>query len=669
MTIRPRRSRSRAPLALAAAALAAMAALPGCSSGDKPRPKAVSVQPVIRDIPAPLRGTLGAEATLRGLESILISGIGLVVGLNGTGGGELPERVSATMERELALRGIGKSSSALAGTPLEGLTPRQVLSHPDVAVVVVYAAIPPAAPEGMPFDVYVQALNDGGMVSLEGGTLWTTDLRLGPPAAFGSFATRLVGKARGPIFVNPFAEPGTDDGLTGRIGRILYGGVVTDSREFDLILDNPSYGRARTIVSTINTRFPEGPGDRGKTAIGRNDSLINIRVPAMYTEDPETFVNLLRYTRTDPSLPQEHAQNYIAALKEQPGLADELSWALRALGKPAIPFLRPLYEDPEIGPRMAALRAGAGLGDARAAEPLKELATSGPPTVRTEAIALLAKLDAGPTVDLALRDLLSVSELDVRVAAYEGLARRAEAVQMARLAAYRAAQPTAARIATPDADLHLRAMMQFPGGTIQGVARRPVEGKFLLDVVPAGEPLVYVTQQGRPRIVLFGEQLTLTRPTLVSIWSDRLMLAADTSDDDIRLYYRPLRGGKAIQSRIGPSVAEFVEFLAHTPSPEDPRPGLGLTYSEVVGALYAIHQAGGIDAAFATERDRLLAELLKANQETFQQERPETPRDRPDLEVFQAPVPKPGDAPAPKSDTPPLVVPLDPRPPGEKPKE
>ena len=49
----------------------------------------------------------------------------------------------------------------------------------------------------------------------------SADLRLGPPAVFGSFSTRLVGKARGPIFVNPFAEPGTEDGLTGRIGRMI----------------------------------------------------------------------------------------------------------------------------------------------------------------------------------------------------------------------------------------------------------------------------------------------------------------------------------------------------------------------------------------------------------------------------------------------------------------
>ena len=41
-----------------------------------------------------LRGTIGSEATIIGAEQILVSGFGLVVGLNGTGGGDIDTHAS-----------------------------------------------------------------------------------------------------------------------------------------------------------------------------------------------------------------------------------------------------------------------------------------------------------------------------------------------------------------------------------------------------------------------------------------------------------------------------------------------------------------------------------------------------------------------------------------------
>ena len=53
---------------------------------------------------------------------------------------------------------------------------------------------------------------------------------------------------------------------------------------------------------------------------------------------------------------------------------------------------------------------------------------------------------------------------------------------------------------------------------------------------------------------------------------------------------------------------------AREASATETRPGLGFTYSEVVGALAAIQNSGGTNASFATESDRLLASLLTATQ-------------------------------------------------------
>lgn len=576
---------------------------------------------VERDVPSIFRGTIGAEAIITGVEPVLVSGYGLVVGLDGTGGGPLPDGIAATMEREMGLRGVGRADRS--GSAMAEKSPREVLRDPNVAVVMVQAAIPPGSPEGASFDVYVRAVN---ATSLEGGTLWTTDLRLGPPTVFGGYRTQKLAQARGPIFINPFAEPGKeDDGVSRDQGRILDGGVADSPLRLELALDNPSHTRARAMVSAINSRFPRGNDDRGDTARGRDGSSVTLRVPAAYRDRPRDFLQIVRHLRTDPRFPEEYARRYIEALQDQPELADSLSWSLVALGRPAVPFVRRLYDDSELVPRMTALRVGAMLNDVRAAEPLIEMASEGSTTTRTEAISLLGRIDAGPNVDRALQDLLEERELLVRIAAYEALAKRAERAQFRRLASDERVRQSAR------SETHLQriARLRLPSSSLQGIERRPVQGKFLLDIVPHGEPLIYITQQGEPRIVIFGESPALKIPLFVSTWSDRLMLAADEPGEPIRVYYRDRRTRESLTEQVRGDLTDLILFMAHEPSPERPSPGLALSYSEVVGALHAIHREGGTEAGFVTERDRLLAAISEATRGREVRDRPETPDDDP----------------------------------------
>jgi hypothetical protein len=201
------------------------------------------------------------------------------------------------------------------------------------------------------------------------------------------------------------------------------------------------------------------------------------------------------------------------------------------------------------------------------------------------------------------------------------------------------------------------------GDSLQGVERRVIRGKFLLDLVPADrEPLIYITQQGTPRVVVFGRDLQVRRPLMVSMWSDRLSIAADSETDDVRVFYRDPRTQQTFVGKPGNSLAELVTYLARTPSPEDPTPGLALPYSEVVGALLQLQQAGGVDAAFATERDRLMSALYKAVEEGVVEERPEFEGQQTELQVYE-PV---KDRPAPRPQQPgSLVEPLPPKPAGK----
>lgn len=646
------------PWSASVATLAALlgvgaATLPGC--GDKREIKPADATPVLRDVPDVLRGTVGAESSFRGIEPVLVSGLGIVVGLNGTGGGDLPASIQATMERELALGGIGKGGAA-ANTELGPVSPQEFLRSPNVAVVIVQAAIPPGAPEGSTFDVLVRTLPGSSVTSLEGGTLWTVDMRFGEPAIFGAVKTRKIAEARGPIFINPFSGSSSPTGaadITRTVGRVLGGGVVTDPLALELVLDNDSHARARAVVSAINSRFPRGRGDASDIAKGRGRSTpdasaaqsIRIIVPQSFRDRPADFIELVRHLRIEQGFQQEYARLYVEALKSRPALSKQLSWCLQALGAPAIPFLAPMYDYPELTPRLAALEAGARLGDARTAIPLADLAKTGPRGIRAEAIRLLADMPPNPTINLTLRELVASPDLDVRIAAYEGLLKRGDAA-----------------VAT----------------TRIGGDREPP--RMFLDIVPGGEPLIYVTQQGSPRVALLGAPaawdaprssrgkvqsgIGLTRPLVAGVWDDRLLLASDSPTDPVRLRYADPRNGRVVQmARVPEDLAGLILTMARRASPDEPEPGVNLTFSEIVGALYEFSKQGAVEAAFATQDDRLRAEIFEASQTTALVDRPETTEGEgaPErTEVFKSlsPAPLPGPAAEPKDGKLTRVVPL-----------
>jgi len=658
-------ARGRVMVAVVSAALIGASMSAGCRlfrEKNQPTVRARTVTPtVVRDVPDVMRGTIGAEATLSGVQPLLVSGIGFVVGLNGTGGLPMPEEYAATIEREMALNGVSLANDAEG--PLKGRTPRQLIADPNTAVVIVQGAVPPGAREGSSFDVFVRAVN---ATSLEGGKLWTTELRPGPPSTFGRAQTLRLGEARGPIFINPFSDPGDEfSTVTRDVGRILDGGIVTEDMVVEILLDNPSHDRARRIASAINSRFPERPGDSEPAARGKDDTRVRVTIPRRYLDRPDEFLALVEHLQIDRSYPEVHARRYSGEMRNQPYLANDLGWCLEALGERARPFVRELYDFPEAAPRLAALRAGVGLDDPRAAPYLIELAETGPAILRLDAIKLLSRLDAGPRVDESLKALMADDELTIRVAAYEALVDRAVLAQKRRLMAMVEGQTGPGGVHMTRAGLDALAQLSLPQGTIQGVSRELIAGKFFLDRAPYGEPMIYVTQQGEPRIVLFGDVLDLQRPLLVNAWGNRLMLASDSEGDPIRLYYRDHRSGRVVTQEIDGRLDKLLELMAHDQTADDPRPGLGLSYAECVGALHQLFEDQAVAAAFTTERNKLIADLVRSVKQEEITLRPERPGEEAELVVFDSPRVSDGNAPRTTARREGLLVPLTPPPAAE----
>jgi len=575
-----RRTRRTAAATRAIGLAAALLCVAGCSSVEEapPRPRNTAVSPtVLPNIPEIMRGTVASQAVMAGYadRDVVVHGYGLVVGLKGTGHRILDAGVRAHMLGEMARMGVGRPGADMAASPEE------LLDSPDTAVVVVQAIIPPGAPRGTTFDVRVEALPGTETTSLEGGRLWTTELRpaLGrglPPV--GSRQARPVAAARGEVFTNPFVVyAGTNEGgveqaagtaINLRSGHVLGGGVSLRDMPLRLRLVSPSHNTAANLQQIINTYFPQEPGQRKKTAHALDDSSIEITVPPSYTKRTREFVHLVQHlTLFVPSIEPVVAK-INADLRSSPSDANHAAWRWQALGPAALPGVKVFYDSAEELPRFAALQTGARLSDPLVVPHLLNLANTASPGIRRDAIGLMADMRTEPRIVMGLKDLLDADDVDVRIAAYESLAKHGTAL-------------------------------------VQSI---DVDGKFVVDYVESKHPLVYVTLLERPRIVVFGERPSLQTPLTLITWGDRLMLRADAGESMVDVHYRD-PAGEVLQHSAPTDLRDFIPFLGHTTTIEAPAKGLGLSYSETVGVLWAIHREGLLPGAFRTERDRIFTAI------------------------------------------------------------
>jgi hypothetical protein len=444
--------------------------------------------------------------------------------------------------------------------------------------------IPPGATKDTKFDIRVSALPGTDVTSLEGGRLYTCDLRPGP-LLVGSRQARILAEAKGNLFINPFVEPGAtrSDAVNRLVGRILDGGRVTQDITLKLKLATSSHTRARTIQGAINSSFPREPKQKNDTARGENADSIDLSVPPSYEGKTEDFIQIVRHLPMEVTATEATALAVRNALIANPGAAKAAMWRFRALGKRALPIIQDLYTYGEEDPRMAALQAGAALDDALVVSPLLQMAGSGSVENRLKAIELLGEMGFNPDIDLGLRPLLDDKDVDVRLAAYEALVERED--------------PT--------------------------IAMMDINGKFDVALVPSNEPMVYVAQSGRPIIAVFGDHPEVERPLTFIGWSSRLMVKADAGDDQLQVFFRATPESRPEIQLADPRLSEFIPFLGHQTTIEKPYPGLGLTYGETIGALHQLWRAGYIKSDFKAEQDRVLAAILRSQKEDEQVIRPE----------------------------------------------
>ena len=543
-------------LPLATGVLLCAVVLAGC--GDKPDIKSPKV-------PLFAEGTIGQYGQYVGLPERTVQGYGVVVGLGKNGSFEVPEKILTYLVQYLHKHKLGFWRHETAH-----LHPRRILRDLDTAVVLVRGDIPHGAPEGSRLDLQIKALDGSNTRSLAGGVLMPTELRLavGNMAAPGG-PTHTWGIGGGEVFISPVldhAKPAVQVEL--QKGRVIGGGKVTRYRPVRLMLRNPSFRVARQIEGRVNQRFRNSL-DRRAVASAQSDETIEISIPDQYTGNYGHFLDLVLHLPLTRNAARNElqAKRILEALVQPEAHHERLALSLEAMGSEILPMIQPHYISQEPYVAFFTARTGLRLGDEGGAGIVLRTARTVDSPLQIRAIEELARRgDLPGGIDL-LRSLLDDENWLVRLAAYEALAKLKDRVRITR--------------------------------TIVGE-------RFILDVIQSkGEPVIYATQTGRQRIVVFGGDLPVSNPVFFSL-PDDLVTLSDTKrpgGSKLMLYRQVPRSPR-------PSDMLYIDFkttdLIRTLGglPDRNRDGtvkaLSLTYSQVLRVLRGLcnSQTGRIKARF-----------------------------------------------------------------------
>jgi len=235
----------------------------------------------VADAAVPLR--LKDFAHIKQVRSNQLYGIGLVLGLNGTGDNE-------QLVFQLVTNMLERLNITMATTNI---------TSKNVGAVMVTAEVPPFLTEGSKFDVLVSSL--GSATSLLGGTLLQVPLQGADSQVYAS--------AQGPVSVGGFAVTGEaakvqkNHPTAGRIpgGAILEKRIETVLRptdDLEIALNTPDFITAVRTAKAISEVFPD-------SATPVDAAVIQVRVPQDFrsAEKLADFVARVEEVKVIPDVP------------------------------------------------------------------------------------------------------------------------------------------------------------------------------------------------------------------------------------------------------------------------------------------------------------------------------------------------------------------------------
>jgi flagellar P-ring protein precursor FlgI len=227
-------------------------------------------------LPAAARTTLKSICRLKGQEENTLQGLGIVVGLKGTGDGSSFLPTLRTLEKVLKVMGEPLGRKALD----------EIKDTKNVALVTVTATIPAAgAREGDKIDCVVNSI--GSAKSLSGGRLFLTPL-IGPDRT----NPRIYAFAEGPITLDDPSITNNGRVFEGcRLEEDFFNAFIKDGK-ITLVLDqyHADFQIAQDVAELINKQlsFQNGGNPLAKAI---NQVNIVVSIPLQYRDDPVLFVS------------------------------------------------------------------------------------------------------------------------------------------------------------------------------------------------------------------------------------------------------------------------------------------------------------------------------------------------------------------------------------------
>ena len=211
-------------------------------------------------------------ASIQGIRENQLIGFGLVTGLDGRGDSSNSKLLQTVLSNLLSVFDIS--------------IPANDVKSKNCAVVTVTSDIPSFARAGDRINIHLSSIGDAR--SLEGGVLLQTNLQ----AANGN----VYAVAQGKLSIVTTSERTKTVGMIPG-GAIVEREVVSDfvsQNSISIILRNPDFGTANSVVEVVETVFPEF------TVTAIDSSLIQVVIPAEETRSIVAVVSEIEDVRVTP---------------------------------------------------------------------------------------------------------------------------------------------------------------------------------------------------------------------------------------------------------------------------------------------------------------------------------------------------------------------------------
>jgi hypothetical protein len=487
---------------------------------------------------------LSEYMSVQGNTVITLRGVGLVTGLNGTGGDPSPSALRTQLQNEMSRLDVPNA--------------KRILASQDTALVVVTAYLPAMVRKGQRFDVRVAIPPQAKATSLKGGYLLETRL----------FEEQNV-EGRGALKGHEYAVAGgailTNLGVKGspeeRQGELMYGtipgGAVSKTeRDLSIVLrrEKKGFRNSKRIADAVSERFNRynNFGQKIPCAVAKQDDLISLKVHPQYINNFPRYQAVIRSIAFNESEVARRIRiERLARDIMDPDKAQTAALQLEAIGDSGIPFLKDALESTDFEVKFQAAQSLAYLGDGSGISILNEAARD-QPAFRVYSFVAMSVIDDADAV-IALRELMNSDSMETRYGAFRAL-----------------------KELDPN-DPWLR----------------PVEfgSRFRLHVIDVtSEPMVHVTRRRSPEVIVFGADQRLKLPAMLNAGQNFKVIGA-TGEHEVEVIMYKLHEEPKRQ-RVSDRLVDVIRACGD----------LGATYPDIVQLLIEAEQQHNFVGQFGIDR-------------------------------------------------------------------